>query len=263
MVASNRRVMSNAAQRTRGWGGGESGPVNESFIPAESSTLLNWIDSTRSRFWCWLFIRQATCKRLNITLPDLSEDEVPYKKFEANSHPRFDNERLAALKKYFENLERITDISCALGVMNQMLDEWLLVEDKTRDLSWLPKTQKDIAWAWDYVRKLQWFKDRGIASSLRPPNEKECYMAIIAVFDESLMSAYPYVSESIYEKNRLIVNFKAAFNKRKKTKADTSVSQINIIVSTQVKARLKVLAKERGATQRQIIERLIMTGKLD
>ncbi|HII3146309.1 TPA: hypothetical protein ACY3HI_004761 [Citrobacter braakii] len=232
------------------------------FNPAEKTTLLDWINSSRSTYWCWLFISQATCGHLRIELSDLTEDGIPYHKLEVNHRPVLHNERLAAIKKYFEQLEKKTDLSVAYKVMRQMQDEWLFVKDKMRDLSWLSKNDYDTSWAWDYIRKLPRFRGRGLSSWCLPMNISERHMAIIAAFDEIYPDEYQDVRETIREKNRLISNFKAAYKKRTATK-DCSEVQINIKVSIHVKDRLNQLAKDRDATQRQIIEQLIMNKSLD
>ena len=65
-----------------------------SFIPADQSRLLDWVDSERITFWCWLFIRSASCAFLGKQIADLQDSDIPYKFFEVSSNPSTHDERL-------------------------------------------------------------------------------------------------------------------------------------------------------------------------
>lgn len=81
-------------------------PSPSGFIPAGKSRLLDWIDSERITFWCWLFVLHASCAFLGKQIAGLTDEDIPYKHFEVNSNPLTHNERLIAVKKYFEEMEK-------------------------------------------------------------------------------------------------------------------------------------------------------------
>jgi hypothetical protein len=144
-----------------------------SFIPADQSRLLDWVDSERITFWCWLFIRSASCAFLGKQIADLQDSDIPYKFFEVSSNPSTHDERRVAVKKYFEEMEKKAGRATAYEIMLEMQDEWLFIADKTKDMSWLPRKESVVCWAWDYIRKLSCFSNKGISSWFQPRNVTE------------------------------------------------------------------------------------------
>jgi len=236
---------------------------NATFIPADKSRLLGWINSERTTFWCWLFIRHASCSCLGIQIAGLNDEDVPYRFFEVNSNPDIHKERLVAVKKYFEVMENKQGLAVAFKIMREMQNEWLFIEDKIKDMSWLPRNEPTAQWAWNYIRALPEFKNKGLSSWFQPRNMSERHMAIIAVFDEPFLVEYIHQKEAIKYKNYLISNFKAAYNKIKSTEKDKLKTQISVKISRHAKARLDKMVSERGATQQSIIEQLILHGSID
>lgn len=234
-----------------------------SFIPAEKSRLLDWINSERTTFWCWLFTRHASCSCLGIQIAGLKDEDVPYRYFEVNSNPAIHEERLVAVKKYFEMMEKKQGLAVAFKIMRDMQNEWLFIEDKIKDMSWLPRNEPAVQWAWNYIRALPEFKSKGLSSWFQPQNVRERHMAIIAVFDEPFLVEYIHQKEAIKYKNYLISNLKAAYNKINNTAKDKLKTQISVKISRHAKARLDKMVKERGATQQSIIEQLILHGNID
>ncbi|SEO99191.1 hypothetical protein [Enterobacter sp. NFIX58] len=234
-----------------------------SFIPADQSRLLDWVDSERITFWCWLFIRSASCAFLGKQIADLQDSDIPYKFFEVSSKPLTHDERLVAVKKYFEEMEKKTSRATAYEIMLEMQDEWLFIADKTKDMSWLPRKESVVCWAWDYIRKLSYFSKKGISSWFQPRNVNEKRMAIIAAFDELFPGEYIHRLDIIKYRNHLIKNLKAAYDKKMGSKSDKLRTQISVKISKHAKQRLDTLMKERGATQQSIIEQLLLNGRLD
>lgn len=241
----------------------ESKRRNTTFIPADKSSLLDWINSERTTFWCWLFIRHASCSCLGIQIADLDDKDVPYRFFEVNSDPAIHEERLVAVKKYFEVMEKKQGLTEAFKIMREMQNEWFFIEDKIKDMSWLPRNEHTTQWAWKYIRALPEFKNKGLSSWFQPRSMSERHMAIIAVFDEPFIVEYIHQKEAIKYKNYLISNFKAAYNKIKSTAKDKLKTQISVKISRHAKARLDKMVSERGATQQSIIEQLILHGSID
>ncbi|EAR6894021.1 hypothetical protein CSN29_26290 [Salmonella enterica subsp. diarizonae] len=233
------------------------------FIPAEKSRLLGWIDSERITFWCWLFIRRASCSFLGKQIADLVDEDIPYIHFEVNSNPLNHDERLVAVKKYFEEMEKKAGHATAYEIMREMQAEWLVIADKTKDMSWLPRKEAVVCWAWDYVRKLPYFRKKSMSSWFQPVNVAEKRMAVIAVFDESFPDEYMYRHDFIKYRNHLIANMKAAYDKKMGNKNDKLRTQISVKISWHAKQRLDKLMRDRGATQQSIIEYLLLHGNLD
>ncbi len=139
----------------------------------------------------------------------------------------------------------------------------LVIADKTKDMSWLPRKEAVVCWAWDYVRKLPYFRKKSMSSWFQPVNVAEKRMAVIAVFDESFPDEYMYRHDFIKYRNHLIANMKAAYDKKMGNKNDKLRTQISVKISWHAKQRLDKLMRDRGATQQSIIEYLLLHGNLD
>lgn len=233
-----------------------------SFIPAERSPLLDWIDSERITFWCWLFIRSASCAFLGKQIDDLEDNDIPYNHFKVDHYASTHETRRVVVKKYFEEMERKAGQDTAYEIMREMQDEWLFIADKTKDMSWLPRKESAVRWAWDAVRKLPYFSNKGVSTWLQPVNVAEKRMAVIAVFDELSPDEYMHKRDFIKYRNHLITNLKAAYDKKMGKKRDKLRTQISVKISWHAKQQLDRLMKERKATQQSIIEQLLLNGKL-
>ena len=124
-------------------------------------------------------------------------------------------------------------------IMQETQDEWLFIADKTKDMSWLPRKESVVCWAWDYIRKLSCFSNKGISSWFQPRNVTEKRMAIIAAFDELFPGEYIHRLDIIKYKNHLITNLKAAYDKKMGSKSDKLRTQISVKISKHAKERLE------------------------
>lgn len=230
---------------------------NRIFTLITADKMLDWAKSSRATFWCWMLIKSATCQQIGISVPDLQDDKILLDKFIPNHNATIHQQRFDLIKQFFIELEQKSDQTIAMHVMNRMKEDWLIVKDKLREITWLPKTEPATQWAWNYIRKQSDFKN-GIAFWFQPIDARERHMAIIAAFDENSPGDYSNMQEAIDYRSYLLNKFKNAYDKDIGRAKDPNKTQLSVVISKTAKSRLSDITKKEGITQQQVIENMIM-----
>lgn len=232
-----------------------------SHLKIETDKKPDWVNGERIIFWCWLFILRADYSTLNIDGND--DTELLYNSLQLDSPPTSHEERVFAVKSWFNMLSKKISEHDFNRVVSDMRDEWAYLSDKIKDLSWLPKTEKATKWAWEFIKKKNPFDSRSFIYNYYPYNTTERYHAIVAAIDEIHLSEYEKMDSIILNRNNFIAFFHSAYKNKFIKKKDDSITQITVKISLVAKNKLDKLVKERKTTQRALIEQIILNNKLD
>lgn len=231
--------------------------TNRIFTLASADKQLDWAKSSRATFWCWLFIKSATCQRLGVSVHGIHYDKILLDALIPGHNAVNHQERFSQVKQFFIELEKQSSQSTTMHVMNRMRHGWLVVKDKLREIKWLPKTEPATQWAWNYIRKQPYFKT-GISFWFQPIDAKERHMAIVATFDENFPVDNSDMKEAIDSRSKQLNKFKTAYDKKVKRAKDPGKNQLTVKISMMAKEKLDEIVKAQGGSQQQVIEDMII-----
>ena len=234
-----------------------------SHLKIEADKKPDWVNGEHIIFWCWLFILRADCSTLNIVIDGGDNTGSLCNFLQLDSPPTSYEERVSAVKSWFNMLSKKISERDFNRVVSDMRDEWAYLSDKIKDLSWLPKTEKATKWAWEFIKKKNHFDSRSFIHDYYPYNTTERYHAILAAFYEIYPEKYMELDGIIQNRNLFISHFHKAYKNKFMTKKDNSIAQITVKISLVAKNKLDKLVKERKTTQRALIEQIILNNKLD
>ncbi|MDO6528182.1 hypothetical protein Q4519_21170 [Motilimonas sp. 1_MG-2023] len=223
--------------------------------------IFNWVDLSNERQCTWLFLDLRNImlaswldenflveRSMNSRCMDIVEQQFIFPRVElfVNSNP----DKISRAIAFFDVLE--SEKRYKINYIYWLMRSWKIIDKQNYLLKWLDKKNNEqIDWVMEYLSKQESFVS--LKNACMPVANVSKYSILVSAVD--LFNHYEPKNTPRLE--LLIIKMKKAWSQKKHRDGLKGRKAYNVIMSTDAKQKLKVIADARDYKQNETIENLI------